>query len=684
VFDFAYEFMLVQELLAAYERPRVEVTRRTVSMEETRRIPGTFGDPVKVVQTLPGAARSPFGTGLLVIRGSNPEDSGVYIDGVRIPIIYHLTGTTSVLQPNIVDSVDYLPGGYGVGFGRSMGGTIDVRTRQTYPDESSLFWGTDILDSQFLFQGKVGKDGTHGLMVGARRSYIDALLPLFVRDTGFLIKPRYWDYQIKWAPSGDGRQGWSWFLYGSDDLLAFRTPDETAQGSDADTQGDLFTRYGSERLIGRWRHEWDDGSRLTLSPSLGWDTSFLGLGQEFQIESSIWTAQLRGDLEWRIDPHLTVAPGLDWVMAWYAFDYRSPFSFVDLDDPLSERESVSFDGHGTLASPDTHLTLRWRPLATPDRWLIAPGVRLSTYVLDSNGSTAGESESDPPVMALAWDPRISTRFKLADSLTAKAATGLYQQPPQPQEIIGLGTGSTTGFERSWTTAAGVEHRLSHAVSYDLEVFYKSMDRLIVFDPAFSGLGDIAFINAGEGRSYGFEVLARHSPAGNFFGWASYTLSHARRAEDPTCSQRDTFRRNLWGTGRCWSPFDFDQRHIFSAQGGYDLPRNYGVSVQVQYVTGNPADGFDAGVYDVDGDFYNPIQIGQDNAARLPPYMQTSLRLDHRRTFKKWELDSYIDFLNAIRGVNPEFVQNSYDYRDSAYVRGLPFIPNFGLEARIFL
>ena len=53
-------------------------------MEEIRRVPGTFGDPVRVIQNLPGAARSPFGTGALVIRGANPEDSAVYVDGIRI------------------------------------------------------------------------------------------------------------------------------------------------------------------------------------------------------------------------------------------------------------------------------------------------------------------------------------------------------------------------------------------------------------------------------------------------------------------------------------------------------------------------------------------------------------------------------------------------------------------------
>ena len=117
------------EIVGLYDQPTDEVTRRTITMAEIEQIPGTFGDPVRVVQTLPGAARSPFSTGLLIIRGADPEDSGVYIDGIRVPIIYHITGATSVISPDIIESVDYLPGGYGVQYGRTMGGTVDVKTK---------------------------------------------------------------------------------------------------------------------------------------------------------------------------------------------------------------------------------------------------------------------------------------------------------------------------------------------------------------------------------------------------------------------------------------------------------------------------------------------------------------------------------------------------------------------------
>jgi TonB family protein len=673
------------EVVAVYQTDKVEVTRRTLSIEEIRRVPGTFGDPVKVIQTLPGAARTPFGTGFLVIRGSNPEDSGVYIDGVRIPIIYHLTGTTSVIQPELVESVDYLPGGYGVQFGRSMGGTVDVKTRDEFSEQGRLIWGTDILDSQLYYEGRLGKNKKHGLAIGARRSYVDAFIPLFTGDTGFAIKPRYWDYQVKWAPDL-GADRLSVFVYGFDDLLEIGTPDDVAQGSDQDTQGDLRTKYNSHRIIVNYQHPISDTLTLAITPSLGVDGTFFGLGGDFVLDGDTWIGQVRAELPWAPTPHVEVIPGLDFIGSVYGFDFKSALSFSAIDDPLAEREPVGFDGRGTLWSPDLFLKANLRPMSDPGRWLVTPGVRVNLVTLTSAGSITGDQAS-PAVTSITADPRLATRYAATGAVSLKAVTGLYHQPPQPQELIGVGTQTDVRPETSWASSVGWEHRITPSIFYDVDVFYKYMNDLIVFNEDWGGFGENPFVNEGQGRAYGLEVIARHDPTGRFFGWISYTLSRSRRLDPPDCDEPlrvGTYSQRLLGTGSCWYAFDFDQTHILSAQAGYDLPRDFGVSAQVQFVTGNPTSEFNAGVYDADGDFYNGFRIGDPNEDRLPPFFQTSLRFDKLWTFKTWQLESYVDLINAIRGVNPEFTLYNYDFTESAYVRGLPFIPNLGIEAKFWL
>ena len=70
------------EVIVRGERPAREVTRRTVDRREIERIPGTGGDALRSIQNLPGVARPPGLSGLLVVRGSGPQDTATFIDGV--------------------------------------------------------------------------------------------------------------------------------------------------------------------------------------------------------------------------------------------------------------------------------------------------------------------------------------------------------------------------------------------------------------------------------------------------------------------------------------------------------------------------------------------------------------------------------------------------------------------------
>lgn len=659
------------ESVAYYQKERQEVTRRTLTIDEIKSIPGTFGDPVKVIQTLPGAARSPFGTGLLIIRGSNPEDSAVYVDGVRIPIVYHLTGTTSVLSPDVVQAVDYLPGGYGVQYGRSMGGTIDVRTKEKF-GEKKLIWGTDVLDSQIWFEGNVGKNSEHGLAVGARRSYIDALLPAFTQNVGFTIKPVYWDYQLKWVPTlKNPKDHFSAFVFGFQDILGIQSDEGTTQGTDQDTQGDLRTVYQSHRIILRWRHEFSDKLKLDLRPSVGVDLTELGLGADFKLSSWNVLFQMRGDLNWTPTPAVEINPGVDFIGGPYNFDFKSPFSFADLDDPLAERDSVGFDGKGTAWSPDVFLKVNFRPLKDRERWLMTVGGRFNSALYVINGGITYDGGTQRTNI-LSGDARFATRFIAYEegdlSTTLKASTGLYHQPPQPFESIGLGTAAKLRAEQSFNSSLGLEQRITQAVSVDLDGFYRMSNDLVIFNDAFSGAGSQPFTNGGQGYAAGFELMVKHAPVKRFFGWISYTFSRSFLRDDKEAE---------------WTRFDYDQPHIFSAQGGYNFPFDIGISAQIQVVSGNPDTKFNAGVYDVDGNFYNGFQIGAGNAERLPTFVQTSFRIDKTWTFRKWQLETYLDLINAIRGVNPETTVYNYDYSEWAYVRGLPLIPNLGLEFRFW-
>src|SRR6185436_12905676 len=301
-----------EDIVGVYKKESEDVTRRTLTINEVRQVPGTFGDPVRVIQSLPGAARSPFGTGVLIIRGANPEDSAVYVDGVRVPIIYHLGGLESVVSADLIDAVDYLPGGYGVRYGRSTGGVVDVRTKSLFPERNQVKVSTDLLDSSAMIAGRIGKNKSVGYAVAGRRSYIDVFIPFFTRDTGFYVKPRWYDYQLKVARQNGPEGGeLSAFLFGFDDVLLVSTPEDFAQGTDQDTQGDVGVEYSSHRLVTRWKTALGDSATFDISPSVGVDTTTFNLGDTFDFHLRNWLVQTRAEVRWQLTKALQFHPGVD-------------------------------------------------------------------------------------------------------------------------------------------------------------------------------------------------------------------------------------------------------------------------------------------------------------------------------------------------------------------------------------
>lgn len=664
--------------VGVYRREKDEVSRRTITINEVRRIPGTFGDPVRVIQNLPGAARSPFGSGLLIIRGANPEDSGVYVDGIRIPYIYHLGGYVSILNPDLVEAVDYLPGNYGVQYGRSTGGVVDVRTKAEAPEQARVTWSTDLLDSGGLYEGRLGKNGQHHVGVAARRSYVDVLLPLVpaYRKRSFAVSPRWQDYQLRYSYDGLPNTKISAFVFGFDDQLLASTPDDFAQGTDQDTQGDIFIRQWSHRALVHIEHDFSDTLTLSATPSFGYDYNNFGVGQEFGLTQLQRLWELRTELNWSPNDKFELIPGIDAIGGFSTFSFESPIDPQALleYDPLAEREGILIEGDGRGWGPDAYIKANIRPLADPEALLITPGVRFSYVAIVDELTNVG------------LDPRIAVRARVTPKIFVKGATGLFSQPPQVFEVYhpNPDVGIDLTMEHSWSTTLGYEQRFGEAISVEVEGFYKVLSDVIVPNPDLRDLSTDQFnVNDGIGRIRGVEVMVRHEPVDRLFGWISYTYSLSERCDD---FASDGCARDLalGADGSDWYLFDFDQTHILTALAGYKLPYEIEVSGRFQYVTGNPYTPYDQGVYDIDQDFYQGFSTGSRNAERMPGYTALDLRADKGFTFKKWRLDAYVDLLNVYHGVNPEFVQYNYDYTERAYVSGLPFIPSPGVGLEVFL
>ncbi len=85
-------------------------------------------------QNLPASRVRPVSAGLLIVRGSAPQDTQVFVDGTAIPLVYHFGGLSSVVPTEMLDRIDFLyPGNFSAQYGRATGGIIDVGVRDPSP-----------------------------------------------------------------------------------------------------------------------------------------------------------------------------------------------------------------------------------------------------------------------------------------------------------------------------------------------------------------------------------------------------------------------------------------------------------------------------------------------------------------------------------------------------------------------
>ena len=177
---------------------------------------------------------------------------------------------------------------------------------------------------------------------------------------------------------------------------------------------------------------------------------------------------------------------------------------------------------------------------------------------------------------------------------------------------------------------------------------------------------LLYDNAAKARDIGLELIARLHFTTNISGWVAYTLSRATRLDSGDTT---------------WRLIDYDQTHILTVLGSYQLPRNWQIGGRFRLVSGNPITPVSGAVYSASNDRYYPT-YGAVNSARLPLFHQLDLRVDKRWIYKSWILGVYLDVQNAYNRANTEDFDYNFNFRQSNPQQGLPILPILGIKAEL--
>ncbi len=618
--------------------------QKTISRKQAVSLPGSAADPIKAVQNLPGVNRTQGFGSQVIIQGSAPEDTRYSIDGHEIPLIFHFGGLSSVFNPELTESIDYLSAGYRPGHGRAMGGIINLNSRNLENQRLKGSAFVDIFNTGLELEGPIGEQSQFA--GGVRISYIGQVLKAAAKksdDFNLTVAPSYSDLDFIYQTPLSSRLKFKLLLMGSKDSLDFVA--NNPLGGDPALRGNFSNKISFYRLLPEleWTHS--SISKSKFSTAIGRDFIDSEIGQDyFNLKTIALTTRLENQTD--LSELLTLHSGFDHRLSWADLQFKLPafYSEGGIFNPISSSTTKIAD----LKNVTSHLfgfflDPTYKP-SLSSKWTFYPGVRIDYFA---------------PISEVKVGPRLGARYALTPSLSFLTAGGLYSQAPREQEYSSSYGNPSIKSPSAWHLKVAAEKDLSEEVSKGSKassgVFGRWFQNLVIPD------SNTIYSNNGKGRAFGFENSFEYQ-WGQWNFWTSYTLSRSTRS-DPRHPEY---------------LYQYDQTHFLTFIAGVNLPRNWRISTRYRYVTG-PLDTVPVGaVGDLDHDVFIPIR-GDLYNVRLNAFSMLDLRIDKRWLYDTWTLSLYLDIQNVLNRQNTEGLQFAYDYTTSETVKGLPILPTFGLK-----
>lgn len=643
------------EVLVESERETVGAASVTAGLQTIRAqdielvpSPDVSGDLVQYLGTLPGVVSTGDQGGQLFIRGGEPTQNLVLIDGALLYQPFHLIGFYSAFPSDIINSTDVYAGGFGARYGGRLSSVIDVSTRNGNKRRLAGAVSVAPFVSSARLEGPLVRDRV-SFMVSGRTSVIE--------------------------------QGASNLI---DDPLPYKFDDQFA----------------------KLHAELSENSQASVTAIRTYDRGVLGeedgsvLGSENEADQVIWNNQA-------ISARYLLLPRTLPVLAEVLLSYSSvENTFGPASAPsrssATEQYNVAANMTHYLGASDINWGLyirsstleselggQFQNLQTDTEFITEAGIYIEPEFSWENGLRIQPGlrfQSFPSKGRNFVEPRLRAVWQLGIHRVSGAA-GIYHQ-----EIVGLNDRRDAGdVFTAWTSSPlGVVPQAIHFIGgyqieprggfeFSVEGFYKKLDNLSVAEwsafPRFN-----TNLQPAEGQVYGVD-LRMEIERFPFYGFINYGYSQVDYD-----AQQESIQFWFGTLEQRYSP-PHDRRHQLNALGSVKL-YGFALNARWQYGSGLPfseALGFDEFVL-VDG----PVDVterpgdtrvlyGRPYEGRLPTYHRLDVSVEREFLFSR----NASATLQA--GVVNTYDRNNLFYFDLFSLRRLnqlPLLPSFGLKVEL--
>ena len=655
-------------------------------IEQLKSIPSIGGeaDILKNIQLLPGIQSGSEGSTNIYVRGGGPDQNLILLDGIPVYSTAHLFGFVSIFNPDAINNVKIIKGGFPARYGGRLSSVLDIRMKDGNLNKFSGEGSVGLLSSKLSLEGPIVKERT-SFFISGRRSYMDLLLkPLIFlfneanENSKTNFGYHFYDINAKVNHKiNDKNRLYLSFYNGRDKgLIEFESQrNDSSMQIYSETSEALKVNWGNTIIGLRWNHIFDNKtfSNTTLTYS----------GYSFNMINNNYSKFVRPDETEIRDQLIKFTTGIE--------DYNLRY---DIEHVLNHKNYIRAGGYlihhtfkpGATIVKDTAL-LKEELMITTNAENI-PAVEGALYIendhdlstrLRVNYGVHGSFFNVRKKTYASVQPRVSGRYMLGEKWAVKGSFATMSQ------YIHLLTNSGLNFptdlwvpptdeikpQSSWQTAVGLSGTIN-IYELSLEGFYKKMYNLIEYEPGASYIiDDENFeekIVAGTGESYGMEFFARKT-SGKTSGFIGYTLSWTNRTFSDI-DNGDPF------------PFRYDTRHDISIALAHQLSKKTTANINWVYRTGNaitlPVINYLA-VVDHDSRFgsipsvITAQEYGERNSFRMPAYH----RLDIGLTFtskKSWEKSLNIGLYNAYMHWNTYYIYYNKSKTNNSSFRKVSFFP----------
>lgn len=550
-------------------------------------------DILKTIQLMPGVLASGEMDSGIYIRGGDPGQNLIMLDGATIYAPAHLLGFFSIFNSDHLASATVYKSGIPSRYGSCTSGVIDIGTTDTMTGKAKGSLNIGLISSQGTLAVPLWKNST--LTFSGRGTYINYILKgtaKVMREDTEMPEYGFQDWNITLLTRLDPNNTLKINGYYGHDRLHFMQETYSMLAA-------LKWYNAAASII--W--EGTSGERTRNRHIL----SFSRYSNNISIERDPASIKMPSDIT---DFSYKGLTELSFRQSRLSFGGSYTFHLSNVQYPIINGLNGLIDDIGRPAPYHTH---EFGIFADYSIWFNFP-LTLDIGLRYSGASTGKRLYTGP-------EPRFSIRYRPTPQTSLRAAFAIQRQYVNMVSISGMGmptdywTPVTDKIrpQISESASLGFSHLLwDSTVEYSIEPYFCLLDNVLEYDGELFDMVNRKYdpeehVISGKGRNYGIEIMLKKN-GGKINGWISYTLSRSERSF-PDIMDGAVF------------PAKHDRTHNLAATASYSPAERWLFSAVFVYATGR-AYTPPVGIYLI-GE--NMIQeYGDHNSARMPDYHRLDL------------------------------------------------------------